>query len=66
MKLKAFLHDLAKIGTQKISHFVIGNASVDYDSFFGSIILAYILTSTTGFIHRPIIDCSKSELKLRF
>jgi inorganic pyrophosphatase/exopolyphosphatase len=46
--------------------YVIGNGSVDYDSFFGSIVLAYILTEASGFLHVPLIDCSRSDLNLRF
>lgn len=66
MKFRKFLEDLGTTSAKQISRFVIGNASVDYDSFFGSIVLAFILTSTTGKLHRPIIDCKRSELGLRF
>lgn len=60
---------LQRIGQQSVKgvrNFVIGNSSVDYDSFFGSILMAYLLTTTTSRLHLPIIDCSLEELAHRF
>jgi inorganic pyrophosphatase/exopolyphosphatase len=65
-RLKTYLAHLSKEGGRSLGRFVIGNSSVDYDSFFGSIILAYLLTTTTGKLYQPIIDCSKEDLRLRF
>ncbi len=66
MRFKQFLAHLSKLAVKEVSPYVIGNSSVDYDSFFGSIILAYILSITTGSMHRPLIDCSRKDLNLRF
>lgn len=57
--LTKYLAHLGKEGGRSLGRFVIGNSSVDYDSFFGSIIFAYLLTTTTGKLHQPIIDCSR-------
>lgn len=65
MSFKKFINILSE--TQiPITRFTLGNGSVDYDSFFGSIIFAYILTQTSGHLHQPIIDCPRNQLKLRF
>jgi inorganic pyrophosphatase/exopolyphosphatase len=64
MKFRKYLEGLEKVS--EVGRFVIGNTSVDYDSFFGSIILAYFLTTTTGSMHLPLIDCLQRELPLRF
>jgi hypothetical protein len=66
MKFRQFLVRLSELATKEVSPYVIGNSSVDYDSFFGSVILAYILSITTGDLHRPLIDCSRKDLNLRF
>lgn len=64
MKFRKYLAALTK--TTEVGRYVIGNSSADYDSFFGSIILAYFLTATTGSVHLPLIDCLQKELPLRF
>lgn len=64
--LKKYLAHLSKEGGRNLGRFVIGNSSVDYDSFFGSIIMAYLLTTSTGNLYQPIIDCSRQDLNLRF
>jgi len=66
MNFRKYLTWLTSARVSDHKMFVIGNSSVDYDSFFGSIILAYFLTSTTGNLHLPLIDCLSSDLRLRF
>ena len=45
---------------------MLGNSSADYDSIMGSLIMAFLLTSTTGTLHVPVIDCMREHLGLRF
>jgi inorganic pyrophosphatase/exopolyphosphatase len=66
MALKSFLKRLSTITASESKLFVIGNSSADYDSIFGSIIFSFLLTSSTGQLHVPLIDCKRSELRLRF
>jgi hypothetical protein len=66
MSFRKYLAGLAETGVGGVGKFVIGNASVDYDSFFGSIILAFFLTRATGTLHMALIDCPRADLPLRF
>lgn len=54
-----YLVELAKKQAKDTTYFVLGNSSVDYDSFFGSILLAYWLSNITERFYIPIISCLK-------
>jgi hypothetical protein len=57
MMFRAFLNQISTSSVKETTHFVMGNSSVDYDTFFGSLLLAFLLTTTTKTMHMPIIDC---------
>lgn len=57
MNFRLYLQELGSKPVQDVSKFVLGNSSVDYDTFFGSIIFAFLLTASTKKFHMPIIDC---------
>jgi len=44
---KGYLFELAKKHIKDTKYFVVGNTSVDYDSFFGSVLFAYWLSNIT-------------------
>lgn len=62
---REYLKEIAGKSVQSVNRFVLGNSSVDYDTFFGSIILAFLLTQTTKVFHLPLIDCKEQELHHR-
>ena len=66
MSFRNYLAQMSQVPLAQVRHFIIGNTSVDYDSFFGSVLLAYFLTRTTSTTYIPLIDCPKNELPLRF
>ena len=39
-----FLSQISSKPLSEVNHFVMGNSSVDYDTFFGSIIMAFLIT----------------------
>lgn len=47
-------------------HFIIGNSSVDYDSFFGSLVYGYMKFLLYNVLFIPVIDCPKEEVPMRF
>jgi hypothetical protein len=57
MNFRLYLQEISNKSVQDVGKFVLGNTSVDYDSFFGSIIFAFLLTASTKKLHLPIIDC---------
>ena len=63
---RSYLKNISSLSLQSASRFVLGNSSVDYDSFFGSIIMAFMLSTTTQNLHLPIIDCKPEEIQSRF
>lgn len=46
--------------------YVIGNSSADYDSIFGSLIYAFVMSYQMGVLYLPLIDCNKNDIPLRF
>jgi inorganic pyrophosphatase/exopolyphosphatase len=62
IKFHDYLNTLKNKKADDTKHFVLGNASVDYDSFFGSILLAYLLTNLTDRFYIPIISCAKEDV----
>lgn len=57
MSFRLYLEELSSKSVQDVTRFVLGNSSVDYDTFFGSIIFAFLLTASTQKFHMPMIDC---------
>ena len=57
-----------RLTNQHLQHqnFIIGNSSVDYDSFFGSLIYCYMKFLLYNTLFIPLIDCPKQEVPLRF
>jgi exopolyphosphatase len=68
MNFREFLSNLPNVF--KSSHpphrFVLGNSSADYDSIFGSLIYAYLLSVHFNQSYIPLIDCKRHEIPLRF
>lgn len=58
--LKGYLVELAKKTAKDTRYFVVGNTSVDYDSFFSSVLFSYLLTNLTERFYIPIISCLKA------
>ena len=61
----SFRDYLDALKTKKVNnnqYFVLGNTSVDYDSFFSSILLAYLLTNLTDKFYIPILSCANEDL----
>jgi hypothetical protein len=63
LKLKEYLERLflLRLHGQHLNHqhFVIGNSSADFDSFFGSIIYGYMKFLLYNTLFIPLIDCKK-------
>ena len=59
---EAYLH--AVHSTQPL-RLVIGNTSGDMDSIVGAMGLAYYYTLKTNTLWIPVINCAKSELRLK-
>lgn len=57
---------ISSIAPQSITRVIIGNQAADYDSIVGSIVLGYIKLVLFKQLFVPVIDCKRSELKLRF
>ena len=66
MIFREYLLKLEESNRNEGKFFVLGNSSADYDSIFGSLVLAFLLSVTTGDLHIPIVDCRPEELSLRF
>ena len=59
ISFRDYLASLYNKNPDDTNYFVLGNASVDYDSFFGSILLAYLLTNLHNGkrFYLPLISC---------
>lgn len=69
MSFRDYLKSLKYLASKSVKlNFVLGNSSVDFDSFFGSLIYSYYLNhfSTPEETYVPLIDCPEEDIKLRF
>ena len=70
MKFRDYLERLfqLRLTNQHTHHqnFIIGNSSVDYDSFFGSLVYGYLKFLLYNTLFIPLMDCPKQEVPLRF
>jgi hypothetical protein len=67
MLFKEFLKSLPSLlKSSNPKRYVIGNSSADYDSIFGSLIYAFVMSYQMGVTYLPLIDCNKSDIPLRF
>ena len=66
-KFKSFLKDTRAAFLQADAHLnlVMGNTSGDMDSIVGALGLAYYLTLKTNTLWTPVVNCKRSELKLK-
>lgn len=66
-KFKAYLKDTraALENSDSEIHLVMGNTSGDLDSIVGALGLAYYLTLKTKNLWTPVVNCKRSELKLK-
>lgn len=66
-KFVAYLKDCKQAAFQKDQplRIALGNTSGDMDSIVGAMGLAYFLTLKTDKLWTPVINCARSELKLK-
>ena len=66
-KFKSYLQDTRAAFLQADANLnlVMGNTSGDMDSIVGALGLAYYLTLKTNTLWTPVVNCKRSELKLK-
>ena len=66
-KFKTFLKDTrsALLRADASLNLVMGNTSGDMDSIVGALGLAYYLTLKTKTLWTPVVNCKRSELRLK-
>lgn len=66
-KFKTYLKDTraAFLRADASLNLVMGNTSGDMDSIVGALGLAYYLTLKTKSLWTPVVNCKRSELKLK-
>jgi len=66
-KFKSYLKDtrVRLLSAETSLNLVMGNTSGDMDSIVGALGLAYYLTLKTNELWTPVVNCKRSELKLK-